>query len=93
MDAGAAGGSKHLADRQRQDRRGADRGLSDLTGLDVQRKTCGVRDMDDANHLLRRGISRDRDRAFTDRFALLKKIIFLKIPLSNLFKRCISITC
>lgn len=79
MGAGAACRSKHLADRQRQNRRGADRGLSDLAGLDVQRKTGGVRDMDDSHHLLRRGISRDRDWALVGRFAVLKKITFFKI--------------
>ena len=63
MGAGAACRSEHLADRQWQDRRGADRGLSDLTGLDIQREASCVRNMDDSNHLLRRGISRDGNGA------------------------------
>lgn len=83
MGAGAACRSKHLADRQRKNRRGADSGLSDLTGLDVQREASCVRNMDDSHHLLRRSISRDRDWTLAGRFAVLKKITFFEKSACN----------
>ena len=73
MGAGAVGRAEHLADRQRQDRRSVNRGLSHFTRLDVQCEASGFCYMDDASHLLRWSISRDRDRAFTGRFVVLKK--------------------